>query len=131
MRLSTLFALLATALFAFGHGVPTASAGGLFGDRAPLGFGTERVVRHHVYAPRYRHSYRFHRGTDPYAYRYEPRGYYPYYNSGYWRPAHKVRRKRHHFVHPPYYKAWGDHRRGYHHREWHRKNHGRIKRSHF
>ena len=46
--------------------------------------------------------------TDPYAYRYEPRGYYPYYDSGYWRyycgskvncvPA---------AYQPPYWKAWG------------------------
>ena len=27
---------------------------------------------------------------DPYAYRYEPRGYYPYYRSDYWRPAKYV-----------------------------------------
>ena len=46
--------------------------------------------------------------TDPYAYRYEPRGYYPYYNSGYWRPLCAsnnscVPRA----MQPPYYQAWG------------------------
>ena len=46
--------------------------------------------------------------TDPYAYRYEPRGYYPYYNSGYWRPLCAsnnscVPRA----MQSPYYQAWG------------------------
>jgi hypothetical protein len=49
--------------------------------------------------------------TDPYAYYVAPRGYYPYYNSGYWRPAAELawRRRccRPHFVLPPYHQAWG------------------------
>lgn len=76
------------------------------------------------------HSYRAARyaayGVDPYAYRYEPRGYYPYYNSGYWRPAHEMRRKRARYYSrkPRYYKAWGYPKRGYHHRSWHKAHHG-------
>lgn len=67
---------------------------------------------------------------DRYAYRYEPRGYYPYYNSGYWRPAHEVRRRRV-LVQPPYYQAWGDNRRDYHHRSWHKQHHGRHRLGHW
>lgn len=64
---------------------------------------------------------------DRYAYRYEPRGYYPYYNSRYWKPAHVMRqRKRARYVHPPYYRAWGSPDAGYHHRAWHAYHHGRI-----
>ncbi|MCH9807666.1 MAG: hypothetical protein K0U74_08050 [Alphaproteobacteria bacterium] len=105
-------------------------AGGSWRDRGPSGWGVTREVRHRVYRPRYRHVYEYHRHTDPYAYRYEPRGYYPYYNSGYWRPAHVVRKRRY-LRKPPYYKSWGDNRRGYHHRRWHRRNHGRIRRGHW
>ncbi|HEX5599867.1 MAG TPA: hypothetical protein VFX46_04455, partial [Hyphomicrobiaceae bacterium] len=46
--------------------------------------------------------------ADPYAYRYEPRGYYPYYDAGYWRPlcGAKVDCVPRAFQ-PPYWKAWG------------------------
>lgn len=60
---------------------------------------------------------------DPHAYVYEPRGYYPYYNSYYWRPAYEVRRKRYYAL-PPYYPAWGYPNPYYRHREWHRRHHG-------
>lgn len=43
--------------------------------------------------------------VDPYAYQYEPRGYYPYYNSGYWRPNCLQCAPR--YQHPPYWAAWG------------------------
>jgi hypothetical protein len=59
---------------------------------------------------------------DPYAYRYEHRGYYPYYGSDYWRPAHKVKDRRFRFVQPKYYWAWGyykEHRHKYHHSHEH------------
>lgn len=69
----------------------------------------------------YRHH---HNGGDPYAYRYEPRGYYPYYSSNLWRPAHKVRR-RPGITAPPYYQAWGYRKRSWRHRAWHNRNHGR------
>lgn len=65
--------------------------------------------------------------TDPYAYRYEPRGYYPYYDSGYWRPicggnVNCVPRA----YQPPYWKAWG-HPKPWLHRQFHRVYHGRIR----
>lgn len=87
----------------------------------PRGWGQERVVRHWVYYPRYNHVYLRHAYTDPYAYRYVPRGYYPYYNSNYWRPARVVRR---HYHLPRYYQAWGSEVAGYHHVEWHRRHYG-------
>ncbi|MEQ1717706.1 MAG: hypothetical protein ABL907_17300 [Hyphomicrobium sp.] len=88
----------------------------------PAGWGHMRTIRHWVYYPRYNHVYLRHGVTDPHAYRYVPRGYYPYYNSNYWRPAYKVRRNHHHL--PPYYAAWGAPKRGYRHVEWHRRHYG-------
>lgn len=72
------------------------------------------TVRHYVYNPRYRHAYR----VDPYAYRYEKRGYYPYYNSGYWRPLREVRRtyrrrirsQKGYRYNPSWGNPWGKHR---------------------
>ena len=55
---------------------------------------------------------------DPYAYKYEHRGYYPYYGSDYWRPAREVKRRRFRYVQPKYHWAWGyykEHRHKYHH----------------
>jgi hypothetical protein len=74
--------------------------------REPAGWDKVRTVRHYGYYPRYNHVYKVHYVTDPYAYQYVPRRYYPYYNSGYWRPAHLVARRRA-LALPPYYKAWG------------------------
>ena len=73
---------------------------------------------------------RHHHGEDPYAYRYEPRGYYPYYNSDYWRPAREVRRRRG-IKSPKYYPAWGYKKRTWQHRKWHQRNHGRHRRWHW
>lgn len=72
------------------------------------------------------HPRRFHRAPvseeyDPYAYVYEPRGYYPYYNSGYWGPP---RIKRYSGTLPPYFAAWGDDRPDYYHTEWHQQHYG-------
>ena len=39
--------------------------------------------------------------ADPYAYQFVPRGYYPAYNSGYWRPTQEVRERNH-----DYYNDW-------------------------
>jgi hypothetical protein len=96
---------------------------------APRGWGEEQVVHHYGYYPRYRHVYHRHYYTDPYAYEYEPRRYYPYYNSGYWRPTHELRYRRAccrpELQLPRYYQAWGYPKRHYkHHRKWHR-HHGR------
>lgn len=64
--------------------------------------------------------------TDPYAYRYEPRGYYPYYDSGYWRPycGSKLNCVPAPYQ-PPYWKAWG-YPKPWLNRSFHRVYHGRI-----
>jgi hypothetical protein len=97
----------------------------------PSGWGRERLVRHWVYYPRYHHVYHSSSVTDPYAYHYQPRGCYPYYNSAYWRPRAHVALKRAHFKHPRYYKAWGAHRKHYSHYRWHYRHHGGHDRAHW
>lgn len=52
-----------------------------------------------------------HSASDPYAYRYEHRGYYPYYGSDYWRPAHMVKNRRFSYTQPRYHKSWGYYRK--------------------
>ena len=87
------------------------------------------VRQHHV------HKYEFE--PDRYAYRYSPRGYYPYYNSAYWSPARYVRERAHmhHYhwieVRPPYFKAWGHPVKHWDQYGWHAKHHGRIRRHHW
>lgn len=54
-----------------------------------------------------------------YSYYYDPRGYYPYYNSGEWGPPIIARFKG---PLPPYYAAWGAPNRRYYHEEWHRRH---------
>ena len=44
---------------------------------------------------------------DRYPYVYDPPRYYPYYNSGDWRPAAEMRRPRPYNIQPQYYPAWG------------------------
>jgi len=105
MRFKAILAVALAVMAASLMTPPTAEAGGLFRDR--------------------------HAGHDPYAYRYEPRGYYPYYNSRYWRPAHEMRKSRKYLPQAPYYQAWGYPKRNYHHRQWHRRNHGRIRLGHW
>lgn len=69
---------------------------------------------------------------DPYAYRYEPRGYYPYYRSDYWRPAEYVRLRNRvtynvWITRPPhfrYYPSWGYPVRAWPHKKWHAYHHG-------
>jgi hypothetical protein len=76
----------------------------------------------------------FHRPTsasDPYAYHYEPRGYYPYYNSGYWKRHGEVPLKRAHFKHPKFYQAWGAKRKHWDHVKWHNDHHGRHDHAHW
>ncbi len=111
MGIKSLFAALA-ALATIGLANPQpAHAFGLDRDHAPGGWGKDRVVNHHVYYPQYVHYYH----VDPYAYRYSPRGYYPYYNSGYWSPASLIRKRNHlhyhHWIaHCPRFKyqaSWG------------------------
>ncbi|MGF1649515.1 MAG: hypothetical protein ACFCUN_03615 [Hyphomicrobiaceae bacterium] len=120
MRLTALLAAFAAVvLTTFSMAAPL-QAGGWEHRRAPAGYGRVQVIERHVYRPRYRvNSY-----ADPYRYRYEPRGYYPYYNSGHWVPRHTVRRS-YRLAQPRYYKAWGANKHGYHHRSWHQNHHGR------
>jgi hypothetical protein len=115
--------------------VQTDEAAAFGGDRdRPAGWGTVRDVHHWAYYPRYRHVYH----VDPYAYRYSPRGYYPYYNSGYWVPSEVIRKRDHlHYHHwnvqaprYKYYQSWG-YPKHWHHQEWHQQNHGRHHRWHW
>lgn len=127
---SRVFALLAAA---FGLALMPVAAEA--GHRAPRGWGHVQTVHHYGYYPRYHHYYHVHYRTDPYAYRWEPRGYYPYYNSGYWRPTWELRHRRACCrpvaVLPPYYQAWGHPHRYYHHRKWHRRHHGHHRHGHW
>lgn len=96
------------------------------GDReAAEGSGRARPNKHYVTYPRYVQNYQ----VDPYAYRFSPRGYYPYYAAGYWASSRDVTaRKRLHLRSwngspPKYYKSWGYPRR-WQHQDWHDENHG-------
>lgn len=130
MRLMSLFAT-AAALLAAAVASPAPAEAGWHRSAEPDGWAEPRVVRHWVYYPRYAHVYLRSSGTDPYAYRYEPRGYYPYYNSGYWVPACSYCRPKHNFRLPKYYKAWGATKRNYHHYEWHNRHHGGHRHNHW
>jgi hypothetical protein len=71
----------------------------------------------------YHRHYRSDFEYDRYAYYPSPRRYYPYYNSGYWRPTQELRYRRVYrpFAElPPYYQAWGHPRPIYKARKWHR-----------
>lgn len=118
MRLKSLFGL-AVAIASLGMVAAPQSA-----SAADLGRADRSAVRSHVHTVRhstYRDVYVDYEYADPYAYRYTPRGYYPYYNSNYWGPP-RIRRFRGHL--PPYYAAWGAPRRDYHHVEWHNRHYG-------
>lgn len=119
MRLRSLLALAAVSL-SFAAVTPAAA---FFWDRpdTPEGWGRLRTIRHWVYYPRYDHVYLTHPQTDPYSYRYRPRGYYPYYNSGYWGPP---RVKRFRGALPPYYASWGSTNARYNHVLWHERHYG-------
>lgn len=104
MRIRSIIAALAV-LCAIFVVAPQSASAGFFRDHG--GWGRERVVTHHVYAPRYHHRYYGHSVTDPYAYRYVQPRYYPAYNSHYWVPARCYRTCRPHYRLPRYYRAWG------------------------
>jgi hypothetical protein len=61
--------------------------------REPAGYNETRDVHHYRYVPNYRHFYHVSDGSDPYAYRYQRRGYYPYYHSNYWVKAEEMRKR--------------------------------------
>ena len=133
MRLKSLLALAATVLPLAAAAPQSAEAFGYNRPDQPAGWGRARKVRHWVYYPRYNNQYLTQYVTDPYAYSYEPRGYYPYYRSDYWRPADYVRqRSRVHYnvwnTRPPhfrYYQSWGYPVREWPHKDWHAYHHGR------
>lgn len=107
-------------------GLASTEASACWRDRCgpPDGWVAHEPVRHWIYYPRYRHVYLTHGQTDPYAYEYYPNGYYPYYNSAYWKPRREVKLRRARFKHPVYYPAWGAERRNYDHVDWHTRHHG-------
>jgi hypothetical protein len=132
MRKKSLLAV-AVAVIAAGLAAPTtADAFGWSRHSEPEGWGRLRTIRHWVYYPRYTHVTLTHAGTDPYAYRYEPRGYYPFYNSGYWTKASEMRaRRRARFIHPPYHSAWGSSNWTYEYVDWRYRYHDRRRHGHW
>jgi hypothetical protein len=131
MRLKHVFAgLLAALVCGLGVAQPAAAGGG-----------TWRYSYEPAYVPVYykkaypRHKHRYatrpvvavYAVTDPYAYRYEARGYYPYYDAGYWRPlCASASSCVPSAFQSPYWKAWG-YPKPWSNREFHRVYHGRIK----
>ena len=67
-----------------------------------------KTIRHYVFKPHHRNVYR----VDPYAYYYEQRGYYPHYQSGYWRRLKEVRKTYRRRIGSQksyrYYQSWGN-----------------------
>lgn len=126
-------ALLA-ALVAVGLVLPASAEAGRYRYGA-YGYGDVRTVTHVGYYPRYRHRYVTSYDTDPYAYRPAPRRYYPYYNSGYWKPLGYMRYRQACcspvIVLPPYYQAWGYPRRTYMNRAWYIRPQHRLRRNHW
>ncbi len=131
MRHSTTFALIAGLISALFAAAAPAAATDFQRADVPHGWAHERLVRHWVYYPRYQHVYYSNSATDPYAYKPEARGYYPYYNSGYWKARRHVAKNRANFKHPVYYKAWGANRKHYTHNKWHSQHHGRHEHGHW
>lgn len=104
MRIRLLVVALAALMASVGlMGATPANAGGDW--RAPDGYFQEPIVDERVERPRYRGDYIY---VDPYRYYYRPRAYYPYYDSGYWKPTYEMRKRRRiHHVPPTYYSSWG------------------------
>jgi hypothetical protein len=124
-------AALALVGLVFASPVPAAANGD--GEKSEARTKVRHAAKHAYYA-RYAPLYK----EDPYAWSYSPRGYYPYYNSGYWGPASYMKwRNRVHLnvwiTQPPYYryyKAWG-YPRPWNNREWHREHDGFTHRWHW
>ena len=116
MRVNSLMALAAiTAAFVIVS--QSASAFDLYSPDKRGGTGWSRENGHWVYSSRYPRGYL----NDRYSYFYDPRGYYPYYNSGQWGPP---RISRFNGTLPPYYASWGSWKKNYYHVEWHRRHYG-------
>lgn len=131
MRLKKLFGMFAAVAVAATAFLAAPAEAGFLHDRAPQGWGREQTVKHWVYYPRYHHRYYVAASTDPYSYKSSPRGYYPYYNSRYWRPAKDVRKERYNYDKPDYWPSWGYPWSSWHHRQWHAKTHGYHHRWHW
>ncbi len=121
MRIKSVLVMVATAIGLIVTATAPVSAFGWDRPDQRANWGAERDGRHSGYDRRDRHAYADHGFADPDTYRYEPRGYYPYYNSEYW-GAPRVRRFRGQL--PPYYGSWGAPVRNYRHVEWHRRHYG-------
>lgn len=122
MRSQRLWASIA-AIVAFGLIAPPPATAGDSGYRAWDG----RNDYAPAYHPTRKRTVSGYYVTDPYAYRYEPRGYYPYYDSGYWRPncGNKINCVPVAYQ-SPYWKAWG-YPKPWPHYSFHRVYHGRIR----
>ncbi len=113
MRLKSLLAAAAaSALAGFAMTAPAAAfdLGKWDAFRAPEGYDHSRVIHHWIYKPHYRHQYHLGAKDDPYAYRYAPRKYYPYYGSNYWVPAEQMRNRYRYSFDGPKYRyqpSWG------------------------
>ena len=114
MRVKSLMALVAVAA-AFATFSQAASAFDRPDKRGGRGWSHEDGSWH--YSSRYPRGYL----DDRYAYFYDPRGWYPYYNSNQWGPP---RIKRHRENLPPYYASWGSWNKRYYHVPWHRLHYG-------
>jgi hypothetical protein len=110
LHVTGLMAAVAIALLGAGPASATDLA------RPPVGVSETQDVHHWRYVPHYRHVYHVADHSDPYAYRYVRRGYYPYYNSDYWVPAEQMR-NRYHYTYPGqkyrYSQSWGKPRKGH------------------
>ena len=103
--------------------IPVVANAGHRGHR-PHDFEYNRRGWAEVYTPFYHRHYRSDGYLDPNAYYPARRGYYPYYNSGYWRPTDELRYRRACCrpdpVLPRYYQAWGYPRPIHKYRKWRR-----------
>ena len=122
MRLKSLMALAVTAA-SLGVIALAQPASAFFWDRPerPAGWGHIHTIHDRDDTSRSNHKYLADDDTDPYAYQPSPRGYYPYYNSGYWAPP---RIHRYSGPLPEYYSAWGYPHADYYHVEWHNRHYG-------
>lgn len=126
MRLKT-FLAATVALVGLAITLPqSASADGI--RAKPDGRSKARHVTPRVHSARSAYDF----DVDPYAWRYSPRGYYPYYGSDYWAKARYIKaRNRAHLnvwnTQPPYfhyYKAWSYPKKDWSQAAWHYDNHG-------
>jgi hypothetical protein len=132
MRLKSLVAAVVAIVGLATLSVGSASADGV--DK-PRKWSKAHHTHHRVHHVRHDRGFK----VDPYAWRYSPRGYYPYYGSNYWAKASYVKwRNRAHLnqwnTQPPYfryYQSWGYPKKTWNHAKWHAVHHGRHHRWHW